>query len=296
MTPFVELKTIASSVVQPLMVVFVVLSLVIGTHRTLLTPRVLRLLRGRACRRVIGRLLRDELITALVVMVLGFLLTLYQMQVRILSSTSQDQDQNARVTRGNLVAVGVLGLMIFIAPTRMPADVKACATNLHEPADSLLLERSLMTVTTQSQVVVRRTASTMHVHVFSGTIRFNRRGRQGGRVATTTIVTTEQVQLAQVDATICVRVQGDRTLVSVMEGAVRMSALGLEEGSGMSGRNGVKARRITEMSLLSGDRAEVARNGADLVIRLRTGTGFPAECSLTWDWGFAVLRDGKALS
>ena len=112
----------------------------------------------------------------------------------------------------------------------------------------------------------------------------------------TIIATTEQVQLVPVDATLCVRVQGDRTLVNVLEGAVRMSALGLEVGSVTSGRKRLKVRRITEMSLRSGDRAEIARNGADLVIRLRTGTGFPSECSLTWDWGFAVLRDGKALS
>ena len=195
-----------------------------------------------------------------------------------------------RVPRSDSVAIGALLLTILFGSSRAPSILDSCVRDLHERKEVTQLESFLTAGPTHSRVAVRRTRSALHVRMFSGTIRFNGHTTQAHAAAMTTIVTTEQVQIRHVDATLCVRTQGDRTSIAVLEGAVQVSALELTERPVVSGRNGDMARGILAMNLRSGDRAEIFRRGSDLVVRLEAGTGAAAICSLTWDWGFAVLE------
>lgn len=195
-----------------------------------------------------------------------------------------------RIPRNDIAALGVLVLIVLFAPSRAPSSLNSCVRDLPEPKEATQLESFLSAGPTHPRVAVRRTQSALHVRVFSGTIRFNRNTTQAHAVAMTTIVTTEQVQISHLDATLCVRAQGDRTSIAVLEGAVQVSALELTERPVASWRNGDMRRGILAMNLRSGDRAEIFRRGSDLEVRLETGTGSAAICSLTWDWGFAVLE------
>jgi ferric-dicitrate binding protein FerR (iron transport regulator) len=199
-------------------------------------------------------------------------------------------DELIRVPCSDIVAVGTLLLIIFIAPVRMASNRYACVRDLQERKEATLLESFLPTATTQSQIAVRRTRSALHVRVFSGAIRFNRHNTQAHPVAMTTIVTTGQVQLSHVDATICVRAQGDRTSIAVLDGVVQVLALAGKERSVASGRDGATERGVFAMKLRAGDRAEIFKRGSDLVVRLESGDEVAGVCPLRWTWGFAVLE------
>jgi hypothetical protein len=277
MIPLVDFRCVSSWVPRHVVFAFVARMIVIGMKRTLSTARVICSLQVGASVKVIMRALGDELIAALVVRSRAALALLHA-----LSDT-------VRIPSTDVAAIGILLLIILFAPLRMPSSLNTCVRDLHEPKETTLLEKLRPTTMTQAKGAVRRARSALHVRMLGGTIRFNRRNMQAHPVATTTIVTTRQVQLSHVDATICVRAQGDRTSIAVLEGAVQMSALEVNERPATNGKNEATEPGTFTMNLRSGDRAEIVKHGSDLVIRLETGTEVAAECSLTWDWGFVVL-------
>ena len=134
----------------------------------------------RVCEKVIGRAVVDELFTI-------------------------------RIPRGEIVAIGVLLVIILCASSRGSSNIDSCVRELHATKEASLLESFLTATPTPSRVAVRRTRSALHVRVFRGTIGFNRHTTQVHPAGMTTIVTTEQVQIRHVDATLCARAQGART-------------------------------------------------------------------------------------
>lgn len=187
-------------------------------------------------------------------------------------------------------------LAIFLIPGPASAEIKGYRTDLDASRVASLLNESVMTVTPQSYVSVHRATNALHVQVFSGTARFNRQPPRARPFPITTVVTTEQVMLVHHDAAVCIRVQDDRTSITVVEGVVQLSTLSLDEESGTNGKGGAKTSGVNRINLRSGDRAEVIKVGTDLVLRLENKSPFPFECSSFGDWGPAVLNHGKALS
>lgn len=195
-----------------------------------------------------------------------------------------------RLPRSDIVGIGALLLTILFGSSQGPSSSNSCIRDLNEPKEAILFDSFQSGATSHSRVAVRRTRSALHVRVVSGTVRFNRRNTQARVAGVATIVTTEQVQISHVDGTLCVRAQGDRTSIAVLDGVAQVSALELKERSVGNGRVEAAGHESFAMRLRSGDRAEVFRRGSDLVIRLEGGTGGAAMCSLIGDWGGAVLE------
>jgi hypothetical protein len=208
----------------------------------------------------------------------------------VMAATVTDAVNGIRIPRSAIVTIGVFLLTALVAPSPTPSNTNTCVRDLRERREGTQLETSLTTNIGQTRFSVRRTPGTLYVRVLSGTIRFQRHTTQAHSVATTTIVTTGQVRLTQIDATICVRAQSDRTSIAVLEGAVQVSALELNERLLTDDHKGATAHGIFAMNLRSGDRAEIFKNESNLVIRLETGPESAAVCSSTWDWGFAALE------
>lgn len=82
-----------------------------------------------------------------------------------------------------------------------------------------------------------RTPSALHAQVCSEAVRFDGHTTQVHVAAMTTVVTTEQVQISYLDATLHARGRGDRTSIAVLDGAVQVSALELTERYVYRGRN-----------------------------------------------------------
>jgi len=187
-------------------------------------------------------------------------------------------------------AMSALALGLRLVYMVAQASIHDGASTNHNRRETSLSDESIM-LNPESYVSVRRTANALLIHVFNGRVLFKPRDAHRPIV-----VTAGNAQITDVNAAICVRVQNDRTSVTVIDGVVRLSTRGFDEDAEAKGKGRSGTYLINEMTLRTGDRAEVIKNGSDVMFRLESSVRSPSECSLTWDPGLAVLEDGTVLS
>ena len=189
-----------------------------------------------------------------------------------------------------------LALLLLVSGP-VPAVIAHCTTYSMARRNAVLLEQPVVTVGPQTAVLLSQSLGTLHIQLFQGAVRFNRPTPQGRPFLATTFVLTQQVRIVHRNAAACVRVRGDRTSITVMEGAVQVKALSPNgESNTAEDEPAVQNRGSDGMWLRSGDRVELVSEGPDLVVRLENYFPIPSDCSSAWDWGAAVLEDGNARS
>ena len=149
------------------------------------------------------------------------------------------------------VAIRVLVLwagVLCVSSAREPGQSPRQAL-LEDPGEINLLQEGI-TVIAQSHVSVHKMADVLLVQVLDGEVLFERREPTRYPV----VVTAGNAQLSKIRADVCVQVQKERTVVSVLDGAVEMSELRAQEDR----------PELEGITLRTGDRVELRKIGREL--------------------------------
>ena len=178
----------------------------------------------------------------------------------------------------------VVGATVLCASGAQDRGDGPCRAALGEPSDVDLLQEGI-TVIPQSQVSVSKTADMLLVHVLKGEVLFERRETAEYPV----VVTGGNAQLSNIHAVACVKVQNERTDVSVLDGVAELSELRAEgDKQGLGG-----------ITLRAGDQVELRRVGQGLEFRFAHAGADYAHCARSTrrahgGWGAALI--GSRLS
>ena len=117
-----------------------------------------------------------------------------------------------------------------------------------------LLQGEGITFSSRSRVSVRKRAETLHIEVFSGEVLLRPRETSGYPI----VVTAGSARIRNIEASVCVGVEGKRTVIAVLKGAVDMSVLTTGEPGG-------------EITLRAGDRVELRQVHAGVMFHFASG-------------------------
>jgi ferric-dicitrate binding protein FerR (iron transport regulator) len=124
------------------------------------------------------------------------------------------------------------------------------------PGEIDLREEGVL-VNPRSQISVHRTPDALFVQVMNGEVLL----RMPKGIERHVVVTAAHARISNVEASVCVKVESDRTFVVILEGAARVGTLDLDDESHV----------VSEMTLRAGDRVEVSRGGGGVMFRIGSG-------------------------
>ena len=183
------------------------------------------------------------------------------------------------MTKGNTAASAVargltLAIVLFCAVARGSSHAYGQEAAGGRAGSGLLGDEGVA-LSARSRVSVERTAEALRIHVLAGEVLFKL--RRGANYSL--IVTAGSASLSHIEAAVCVGVDGERTVIAVMEGAVDMSVLNTD-GQSMG---------TVEIPLRGGDRVELRRVRHDVALHFAGGyPGSPGECGA----GTLLVRSG----
>jgi ferric-dicitrate binding protein FerR (iron transport regulator) len=185
----------------------------------------------------------------------------------------------AQGKQGSAVASGVvrgliLAIVLFCVVARGSSHAYGQEAAGGRASSGLLGDEGVM-LSARSRVSVHRTAEALRIHVLAGEVSFKLRGGANYSL----IVTAGSASLSHIEGAVCVGVDRERTVISVLEGAVDMFVLNTD-GQSM-GTDGIPLR--------GGDRVELRRVRHDVALHFAGGyPGSPGECGA----GTLLARSG----